>query len=69
MIDASDSVVGRPGHVTIAIPGGEQPGEVLLRVRGGSESYIAFADQAIPMGTEVVIVSDRGGRTVFVAPL
>jgi len=62
-------VVGRAAHVTIAIPGGERAGEVMLRVRGGSEAYIAFADEPIDIGAPVVVVSDRGARTLFVAPL
>ena len=62
-------VVGRPAHVTIAIPGRDKAGEVVVRVRGGSEAYIAYADQPIEIGTEVVVVADRGARTLFVAPL
>jgi hypothetical protein len=64
-----DVVVGRPAHVSLPIPGGAEPGEVLVRVRGGSETYIAFADEAVAEGEQVVIVADRGGRTVTVAPL
>ncbi len=64
-----DSVVGMPAYVTVAIPGGARAGEVLLRVRGGTESYIAYADQSVGVGAQVVVIADRGARTVLVAPL
>jgi hypothetical protein len=64
-----DSVVGRPAYVTVAIPGGSQAGEVLLRVRGGTESYIAFADEPVGVGAQVIVLADRGARSVLVAPL
>lgn len=64
-----DSVVGRPAYVTVAIPGGNRAGEVLLRVRGGTESYIAYSDQPVGVGSEVVVLADRGACSVLVAPL
>ncbi|HXW80312.1 MAG TPA: hypothetical protein VEJ84_12480 [Acidimicrobiales bacterium] len=64
-----DSVVGKPAYVTVAIPGGTRAGEVLLRIRGGTESYIAFADQPVGVGAQVVVLADRGARAVLVAPL
>jgi membrane protein implicated in regulation of membrane protease activity len=64
-----DDVVGRTAHVRTAIPGGAEPGEIVVRIRGGSEAYIAYADQPVPQGSEVVVVSDRGARSVAVAPL
>jgi membrane protein implicated in regulation of membrane protease activity len=66
---ASEGVVGRPAHVSVAIPGGGRPGEVTVRIRGGTESYIAYADQQIEAGAEVVVVADHGARSVSVAPL
>jgi hypothetical protein len=62
-------VVGRAAHVTVPIPGGDRAGEVMLRIRGGSEAFIAFADEPVEMGAQVVVVADRGARTLFVAPL
>lgn len=41
----------------------------MLRVRGGSESYIAYADAPVDEGVEVVVLVDRGARSVLVAPL
>jgi hypothetical protein len=64
-----DSVVGRPAFVTVAIPGDGHAGEVLVQVRGGTESYIAYADEAVGVGTQVIVLADRGARSVLVAPL
>jgi membrane protein implicated in regulation of membrane protease activity len=64
-----ESVVGKVAHVTVAVPGGARPGEVLVRVRGGSESYIAYADEPVDEGVQVVVVADRGARSLSVAPL
>ena len=64
-----ESVVGRKASVSFPIPGGEQPGEVLVRIRGGSETYIAYCDQPVPLGADVVVVADRGARSLSVAPL
>jgi hypothetical protein len=64
-----ETVIGRSAYVTVAIPGGTKAGEVIIRVSGGTESYIAFADQPVEVGAQVVVVADRGARTLFVAPL
>jgi hypothetical protein len=53
----------------VAIPGGARPGEVLVRVRGGSESYIAYADEPVGEGVQVVILADRGARSLVVVSL
>ena len=55
--------------MTVPIPGGDRAGEVMLRIRGGSEAFIAFADEPVELGAQVVVVADRGARTLFVAPL
>ncbi len=65
----TDGVVGKAAYVTVAIPGGPQAGEVLVRVRGGTESYIAYADQPVGLGAQVVVVANRGARTLLVTPL
>jgi membrane protein implicated in regulation of membrane protease activity len=68
-LDDREVLVGRTAHVSTAIPGGDKAGEVVVRVRGGSEAYIAFADQPIKAGAQVVVVDDRGARTLVVTPL
>jgi len=64
-----ESLVGRSARVIEAIPGGPRAGEVLVRIRGGTEAYIAYCDEAVGVGEEVAIVSDQGARAVLVTPL
>ncbi|MGH9087598.1 MAG: hypothetical protein ACRDYZ_05720 [Acidimicrobiales bacterium] len=61
-----DSLAGKSGYVTVAIPGGGRAGEVSVSIRGGSEAFIAYADQPIERGQEVIVISDRGARCVDV---
>jgi hypothetical protein len=67
--ETADSVVGRPAFVTVAIPGEGRAGEIQLRVRGATESYIAYADEPVRVGTQVVVLADMGARSVLVAPI
>ncbi len=55
--------------MSFPIPGGEQPGEVVVRIRGGSETYMAYCDEALAIGTDVVVLADRGARCLTVTPL
>ncbi|MDA8301478.1 MAG: hypothetical protein M0005_08005 [Actinomycetota bacterium] len=64
-----ESVVGKSAHVSVAIPGGAKAGEVVVRIRGGSEAYIAYSDEQIDAGAEVVVIADLGARSVSVTPL
>ena len=41
----------------------------MVQVRGGGETYMAVSDGPVTVGCEVLVVEDRGGRTLFVAPL
>jgi hypothetical protein len=66
MIESEDSPAGRTGYVTVAIPGPGRPGEVRISIRGGTEAFLAYAEEAIARGTQVLIVGDRGGRAVDV---
>jgi len=60
------AVVGCQGAVTVRIPGGESPGEVLVRVRGTNELFIAYIDEALNVGNRVFVHRSRGGRAVDV---
>ncbi len=62
-----DQLIGQVGQVTMRIAGAGRPGEVQLPVRGGSESFIAYGDEPIEQGTQVMVVSARPGRVVQVA--
>jgi len=61
-------LVGQVGYVTVPIPAGG-PGEVMVSVRGGTEAFAAFADEAIAKHTRVVVIEDRSGRSVTVTPM
>lgn len=67
-MDGELSVVGQVGTLTVGTRGGGGPGEVLLKVRGGSESYLAWSETPIPRGAAVLVVEARGARTVSVVP-
>ena len=62
------SVVGCVGSLIVATRGVAGPGEVLLNVRGSKEAYLAWSDQPLPRGTEVLVIDIRGARTVLVEP-
>jgi membrane protein implicated in regulation of membrane protease activity len=62
------SVIGCVGSLTVATRGVEGQGEVLLNVRGTKEAYLAWSEQSLPRGTEVLVVDVRGPRTVVVEP-
>ena len=67
---ASDhQVVGKVGRLTGAIePGGL--GEVVIPIRGGTETYFAYAttpEEAFPKGARVIILEHEPPRTVVVS--
>lgn len=62
-------MVGELGRVTGAVGPG-LVGEVMVRVRGGAEAFLAYPaepDERIERGTVVLIVEYQPPRTVFVA--
>jgi hypothetical protein len=61
------SPLGRIGVLLIGTRGADGPGEVLVKIRGGSETYLAFSAEPLPKGTTVLVVDFRGKRTVDVA--
>ena len=61
-----ESVIGTVGVLTIATRGPVGCGEVQVRVRGGSESYLAWSAVPLPKGTTVLIIDYLGPRTVDV---
>jgi membrane protein implicated in regulation of membrane protease activity len=62
---ADDPVVGKLGTVTHPISP-DKPGEVVVRIRGGTETYMAYADTDLPAQTEVLVIAQRSARTVEV---
>ena len=63
-----ESLIGAIGVVLIATRGAEGPGEVLVKIRGGSEAFIAWSAEPIPRGSTVLVINNRGTRTVDVSP-
>ncbi|HCU92505.1 MAG TPA: hypothetical protein DHU96_07075 [Actinobacteria bacterium] len=61
------SLIGSIGVLVIATRGQAGPGEVLLKVRGGTEAYLAWSPQPIPKGATVLVIESRGARTVDVS--
>ncbi len=62
-----NSVVGCIGVLTIATRGQAGPGEVLVKIRGGSECFIAWSPAPLPRGTTVLVIESRGARSVDVS--
>lgn len=65
MPEVDDPVIGKLGVVTHAIQPG-RAGEVKVRIRGGSEVYMAVSETELAKGTEVVVVGQLSARTVSV---
>ena len=61
-----ESAVGRIGTLTVATRGPDGPGEVLVKMRGGTEAYLAWSEQPLAKGTTVLVWGSRGARTVDV---
>jgi hypothetical protein len=65
-MSADQSVVGCFGRLSVATRGREGPGEVLVKLRGGTEAYLAWSEEPLAKGTPVLVFNSRGGRTVDV---
>lgn len=62
----SDPVLGLTGTLTTPIRGAGTLGEVLVAIRGGTELYIARAEEPLAAGTSVLVVAVHPGRVVDV---
>jgi hypothetical protein len=60
--------IGTVGRVVVRIRGGEAPGEVSVALHGIRETCIAYADDEVAVGQDVLVVGSRGGRRVDVVP-
>lgn len=65
--DSSAALQGRLARVTVPIPL-NGPGEVVVSIRGGTERFAAWCDQAVAKNSPVVIVGERSARSVDVTP-
>ena len=55
-----EAVIGCTGVLLIGTRGSAGPGEVLVRVRGGSETFLAWSDEPLPQGATVLVIESRG---------
>jgi hypothetical protein len=62
-----DSLIGSIGVLIVATRGESGPGEVLVKIRGGSEAFIAWSTDPLPKGATVLVINNRGTRTVDVS--
>jgi hypothetical protein len=65
-VASDESAVGCTGTLTVATRGVGGPGEVLVKLRGGTEAYLAWSEQPLAKGTTVLVFNARGHRTVDV---
>ncbi|MFI6345169.1 hypothetical protein [Streptomyces sp. NPDC050560] len=61
-----DAVVGCTGTLVVGTRGAAGPGEVLVRVRGGSEAFLAWSEEPLAHGATVLVIDTRGSRQVDV---
>ena len=61
-----ESCIGCVGVLTVATRGSGGPGEVRIRIRGGSETFLAWSESPLPRGATVLVTESRGQRAVDV---
>ena len=61
-----ESSIGCVGVLTVGTRGGHGPGEVLIKIRGGSETFLAWSEKPLPKGATVLVIDSRGTRAVDV---
>ncbi len=61
-----EAVVGCAGVLLVGTRGVAGPGEVLVHVRGGSETLLAWSPEPLAKGTSVLVIESRGTRQVDV---
>jgi membrane protein implicated in regulation of membrane protease activity len=67
MESPDDEIVGKVGRVTLGISP-DHAGEVIVAIRGGTETFAALCDEPIAKNTRVVVIESLSGRTVSVTP-
>ena len=61
-----EACIGCVGVLSVATRGGAGPGEVLVKIRGGSEAFLAWSEKPLPRGATVLVIESRGARAVDV---
>jgi hypothetical protein len=65
-LTTDSSEIGSVGVLTIGTRGDSGPGEVRIKIRGGSETFIAWSEGPLPKGATVLVIDWRGRRAVDV---
>ena len=65
-MERDEAAIGTVGVLTIATRGAAGPGEVRIKIRGGSEHYLAWSESPLPKGATVLVIDYHGPRTVDV---
>jgi hypothetical protein len=66
-VPGDQTLIGAIGVLLVATRGQAGPGEVLLKVRGGTEAYLAWSIEPIRKGATVLVIESRGYRAVDVS--
>jgi hypothetical protein len=61
-----EACIGCVGVLSVATRGVGGPGEVHIKIRGGSETFLAWSEKPLPRGATVLVIESRGARTVDV---
>ena len=61
-----ESSIGCVGVLTVGTRGAGGPGEVHIKIRGGTETFLAWSDTPLPKGSTVLVIDSRGARAVDV---
>ncbi len=61
-----ESSIGRVGVLSVGTRGERGPGEVLIKIRGGSEAFLAWSQTPLPKGATVLVIESRGERALDV---
>ena len=65
---SDESPIGLAGRIVTPTRGEAGPGEVELRIRGGTEVFMARSADPLPCGAAVIVLATLGPRTVVVLP-
>ena len=61
-----EACIGCVGVLSVATRGSDGPGEVHIKIRGGSETFLAWSEKPLPRGATVLVIESRGDRAVDV---
>jgi hypothetical protein len=65
-VATDESSIGCVGVLTIGTRGAGGAGEVNIKIRGGSETFLAWSEKPLPKGATVLVINSRGTRAVDV---